>query len=336
MIDYLMYFLLLIQLTACNTQTKSTLKNNTPVYNHHDIQQNITDTSGTVYFSFDNGNSWKKTNKGLPENISIGLGSISTSDNQLALVTKESGVYIFDFNNNIWTNFPTDEQILKNNVGALIFFKNDIYLGTQNGGVYTFNPAEKKWKVLNNGLITKTIRRFEIIGTTLYVCTNNGLYSLDENKKSWTFEYGNNSLQVNGVTTFNNYIYIATNQGVYKKDTSQKKWEEILSNHSVHNISADEKNIYAMTYNELLLRSKDGITWQKAQDGLPKELYTFNIITQNDVTFAAQWDGIYKKTNFDLVWEKSSNGLPEKFAATNLSTYKGILITTTSKSKTKQ
>ncbi len=251
-----------------------------------------------------------------------------------SLSTLEHGVFLFNFKDSSWVNIHTDQQSLQDYAGALIFFNNAIYLGTQNGGVYYSNNLGKKWEVINQGLTNKTIRRFEHIDQKLYVCTNDGLYTWNEDRARWKLEYGQPSLQVNGVTKFHNNIYIATNQGLFKNIAVNLQWDNILPNHSVHNVSTDDKNLYAMTYNELLLTSPDGFNWQKDQEGLPNDLYTFNILTQNDVTFAGQWDGIYSKSNVDIIWKKSSNGLPERFAVTNLKSYHGMLILTTSKSNT--
>jgi hypothetical protein len=90
-----------------------------------------------------------------------------------------------------------------------------------------------------------------------------------------------------------------------------------------------------MTYNELLLSSYDGLTWQTIQSGLPGNLYTFNVIKNNTVVFAGQWDGIYRKDISSEDWKHSSNGLPDKFAATNLKSYNGILIISCSERKIK-
>jgi hypothetical protein len=72
------------------------------------------------------------------------------------------------------------------------------------------------------------------------------------------------------------------------------------------------------------------------QSGLPKNLYTFNVIKNNNTVFAAQWDEIYRKDIADEDWKHSSKGLPEKFAATNLKSHKGILIISGSERKLKK
>lgn len=60
----------------------------------------------------------------------------------------------------------------------------------------------------------------------------------------------------------------------------------------MHKICADHEQLNAMTYNELLLSSTDGKIWQKQQNGLPKALYTFNVLNHNNLVFVGQWDGV--------------------------------------------
>lgn len=117
---------------------------------------------------------------------------------------------------------------------------------------------------------------------------------------------------------------------------ADKSWINSSPQFNMHNISSDKNQLYAMTYNELLLSSTDGKNWQSIQSGLPKDLYTFNVVNHNNLILAGQWDGIYKKTNNNAMWELSSNGLPPKFAVTNLKAYNNILIISTSERKLKE
>ncbi|MBK8636585.1 MAG: hypothetical protein IPN72_24805 [Saprospiraceae bacterium] len=177
-----------------------------------------------------------------------------------------------------------------------------------------------------------TIRRFCEYNNVLYACTNDGFYSYDKISDSWNLEFGQNSLQTNGATFFNGSFYLATNRGIFTQK-ADKSWINSSPQFSMHNISSDKNHLYAMTYNELLLSSTDGKNWQSIQSGLPKELYTFNVLNHNNLILAGQWDGIYKKTNNNTMWELSSNGLPAKFAVTNLKAYNNILIISTSERK---
>jgi len=83
----------------------------------------------------------------------------------------------------------------------------------------------------------------------LYAGTNSGLYSFNESLRAWELEYGNNKIQVNGITELDGSIYIGSNQGAYTSPKGRKEWIQILTSYTLHNVSSDQKKIYAMTYN---------------------------------------------------------------------------------------
>lgn len=283
----------------------------------------------------DKGETWKNASNGIPQNVSIGLGGITSSDQLLAIATKENGVFVYNEMNGIWSNIPTKQEIIDAKIGAIIHYKNAFYVGTQLKGIVISRDKGKKWDTLNAGLGNLTIRRFLTLDNKLYVCTNDGFYLFDEKTSSWKLEFGENGLQVNGAAIFQNIIYIATNKGIYRSD-KVKSWKNVLPNHSVHNISSDFEQLYGMTYSSLLLSSKNGIQWQSIQAGLPKDLYTFNVLRFNEFVYAGQWDGVYRKNSNNMNWELSSNGLPLKFAVTNLKVFKNILVVSTSERKLKE
>jgi ligand-binding sensor domain-containing protein len=291
--------------------------------------------NGIVYFSYDNGLSWINSSNGLPERITIGLGGIDTSNQFIGVATKDNGVYIYNFENKIWDSIQTDKQIIEGNIGALSIIDNEIFVGTQFKGIFYTTDNGKNWKNLNNGLTNLTIRRFCKFNNVLYVCTNDGFYSFNKISDNWTLEFGQNSLQTNGATLYKGSFYLATNHGIFSQQTD-KSWINSSPQFSMHNISSDTNQLYAMSYNELLLSSADGKTWQSLQNGLPKDLYTFNVLQHYDLTFAGQWDGIYRRTNGNNLWELSSKGLPTKFAVTNLKAFNDILVISTSERKMKE
>lgn len=329
---FLIIFTTLI-LNSCNSQTSGNSRaddiNSLQNASHKETKD------GIVYFSYDNGVNWVNSSDGLPEKVRIGLGGIATSNLILGVATKDNGVYLYNIKSNTWNNVPTDKQIIEANIGTLAIIDSVIFVGTQFKGVFYTTDNGKNWKNLNTGLTNLTIRRFCEFNKFLYVCTNDGFYSLNKNLNNWKLEFGQNSLQTNGATFYNGSFYLATNKGIFSQQTD-KSWINSSPQFSMHNISSDQNQLYAMTYNELLLSSKDGKTWQSLQSGLPKKLYTFNILNYNNLVLAGQWDGIYKKTNNNTTWELSSNGLPTKFAVTNLKAFNDILVISTSERKLKE
>lgn len=316
------YFLIFTTfiLNSCNSQTSGTQK---------DVQ------NGIIYFSYDNGANWINSSDGLPEKIKIGLGGIASSNQILGVATKDNGVYIYNLKSKIWDSVPTEKQIIEGNIGTLAIFDNAIFVGTQFKGIFCTTDNGKNWTSLNNGLTNLTIRRFCEFNNALYICTNDGFYSYNKISNSWNLQFGENLLQTNGATFFNGSFYLATNKGIFTQQ-ADKSWINSSPQFSMHNISSDKNQIYAMTYNKLLMSSTDGKNWQSLQGGLPKELYTFNVLNHNNLILAGQWDGIYKQTNNSTIWKLSSNGLPTKFAVTNLKTFNDILVISSSERKLKE
>ncbi len=311
----------LITLNFCSGQTQ----NNTKPVLDNDISL-INHSDGIVYFSYDNGLTWENKSTGLPSAANIGLGGIAVSENQLALLTKDSGLYFFNIREDRWFNIPADKQLIESNPGALLFFKDHIYAGTQFGGVFYSKDKGKNWTKVNTGLNNLTIRKFAEIENKIYAATNSGLYSYNDLLNKWALEYGNTTLQVNGITTFDGSIYIATNQGAFASPIGEKGWKKIFSNGALHNISSDDKALYAMAYNELFSSYDKGNTWQNIQSGLPAQLYTFNVVKIGNTLLAGQWDGVYRKERQSEHWRFSGSGLPEKLAISNMQVYDKIIV----------
>jgi ligand-binding sensor domain-containing protein len=314
--------------SSCNSQSSSIPKKEVQtkdIVSNYKTDQQIDTSDGIVYFSFDNGTSWENKSQGLPKDIA--LTDIAVSKEHLGVTTKKNGIFLFDFQTNSWaslaTNPPTDH------LEALCFYQNKIFAGTQNSGVFLSNNQGKTWTLHNKGLSNLTIRTFAVIDTQLYVGTNGGLFSFNKKENNWKLEYGNNSLQVNGITQLAGEIYIGTNQGAYKTSKYFRDWKPVLPKRSLHNISSDGQTVYAMVYNELFFSYDKGFTWQSMQKGLPSELYSFQVIKKDHVVLVGQWDGVYKRAALEKpkgVWEFSSKGLPSNFAVTEMKIYKNIIV----------
>lgn len=326
---------LLVVLSSCSGQTSRDTKSvsvtgSTP---SSGINHPLETADGIVYFSADNGLTWKNKSTGLPATTRIGLGGIAVSENRLALLSKDSGLYFFNTREDRWTNIPTDRQLIENNPGALLFYKGRIYAGTQFGGIFYSENEGRGWTKLNTGLDNLTIRKLTEIDHKLYAATNSGLYSYNDLRNQWVLEYGNSTLQVNGIAVFDGSIYIAANQGAFSSPIGKKDWKKIFSNGALHNISSDDKALYAMVYNELFSSFDKGNSWQNIQKGLPAELYTFNVIRSSNTLLAGQWDGVYRMDKESGNWKFSSAGLPDRLAIQNMISYNGTIVVSGSERK---
>lgn len=325
---------LAILLLACGSPNRDTAPATSPSHAPTDTVNTPSEPSdGIVYFSTDHGLTWKNTSTGLPATTRIGLGGIAVSGNKLALLSKDSGLYFFDNQNDRWMNIPTDRQLIESNPGALLFYNDHLYAGTQWGGVFHSENEGKSWTKRNTGLGSLTIRKFAQIDRKLYAATNAGLYSYNDLRNEWELEYGNRTLQVNGIAALDGYVYVATNQGAFRSPIGKRDWQKIFSDGALHNISSDGNTLYAMVYNELFSSADKGTSWRLIQSGLPTQLYTFHVIRSGNALLAAQWDGVYRKDNESGNWKFSSTGLPDGLAIANMISYNGAVVVSGSERK---
>jgi len=313
---------ILAVLYSCNGQNSSISQEETS----SGVYTKSIEAVGIVYFSENNGLTWVDKSEGLPGKATLGTGALVVSGNNLGLATKEHGIYLYDFQAELWINLPTDKEIIQSNLGPLALFKGQIYIGTQLSGVYFTSDRGNTWTQINGGLADLTVRKLVPVNNTLYAGTNGGLYSFNQELQSWELEYGNGPLQVNGITEFDGSIYIGTNQGAFVKSDGQGEWRSILDQYSIHNLSSDDKTIYAMAYNTLFSSVDKGHSWQSLQEGLPRDLYTFAVMKHGNSVFAGQWDGVYRKDNESDAWKASSHGLPGNLSITNMALCKDILV----------
>lgn len=206
-----------------------------------------------------------------------------------------------------------------------VLVRGKIFTGTERDGIFISDDKGSSWAQYNDGLLDLTIRKFAVIGDTLYVGTNGGLYYLNEKQNRWISAYGRSPLQVNGIIEFDNEIYIGTNQGAFKTVDHKSGWVPIMKDRSLHNISAVGKTVYALAYNELFASDDKGNSWHSAQTGMPAGKYSFQLMQKDNVVLVGQWDGVYRNDSLKN-WTAANNGLPESFPVTEMKTYKDMVV----------
>jgi ligand-binding sensor domain-containing protein len=281
-------------------------------------------TKTIVYFSANDGAFWQNKSRGLPDGIF--LTDLATDGDLLALSTKQHGIFFYDFRSDYWQKTATQPPTSQN-VDDLLLHEGTIWAGTQNDGVFVSADQGKSWKAINEGLQNLIIRRLAVIQNQVWACTNEGLYTLRQNK--WQLVKEHPSIQINSITALDNEIYTGTTRGVFKKTGKDDVWKPVFQGKALHNINSIGKNIYTMVYGDLMVSSDKGVTWKNMQEGLPKGLYTFHVIQSHNTILAGQWDGVYKKIGSDS-WQSSSIGLPPKFPAIEMLAYKDLVIAASS------
>lgn len=260
---------------------------------------------GSIFFSKDTGKTWKRTDKGLPEKVTI--NDLAFTTGAVFAGTEAHGLFVSTDNLNSWqasnNGLPPNVKI-----DAVEIFENTLVLGSNKHGIFISRDKGKRWHAANNGLKNLTVRCLYISGTKMLAGTNGGIYMSTDKGQSWKQSFPNE--QINGFTSLKGKIYAGFTKGVLLSVNNGESWESIFDKDAVHNISNNGEYVFAMCYRPQILKTKDdGINWVKSDSGLPN-LYTFQIEKTSHLLIACQWDGIYKSADAGQSWRKSSSGLP--------------------------
>ncbi|MBK7964538.1 MAG: hypothetical protein IPK10_04045 [Bacteroidetes bacterium] len=80
---------------------------------------------------------------------------------------------------------------------------NEIFVGTNNAGIYYSNTGGTTWTAINTGLTTSFINKIIKYGTELYAATFSGVYRSSNNGLSWSqSNSGLSSTVVHSVVAF--------------------------------------------------------------------------------------------------------------------------------------
>jgi ligand-binding sensor domain-containing protein len=74
-----------------------------------------------------------------------------------------------------WQAFPDAARPLEVNPNAMAASADRVYAGTLGEGLYIFERAGGRWRVMTEGLPSRNVTALELSGGFLYVGTDNGL-----------------------------------------------------------------------------------------------------------------------------------------------------------------
>jgi photosystem II stability/assembly factor-like uncharacterized protein len=231
-----------------------------------------------------------------------------------------------------WATYP-----LKNVVHNVVVSGSTIYAATgeeqrtsanelvEVGGLAISRDSGRNWKYVtkDSGLAGNYVKRVQISGSKIYVCTMRGLSVSDDGGTSWkNYTHGNGlrSDSVQKVYVVGSTIYAAIAGGVAISKNSGATWTNCTVKNGVgsddaFDVTVVHSKIYAATAGGVSVSADDGRTWKNytTANGLGENL-VMSIAADDTNIYAATENGLSISTDdgqsWKTYWGDSQNGLP--------------------------
>ena len=195
--------------------------------------------------------------------------------------------------------------------------QNNVYMGSNNAGMYNFMRDEGRWNNLSNSSIFPGITRAIAVSVngTIFFGNPNGIYRSNDLGVNW--ELINDGLDFTSVYSLlnllENIIFVGVNGGVFRSDDEGDIWVGVNSGLPVTVIYSLDINsndvLFAGTPESVFISDDMGENWIEANDGLPTGQVKSIDALQNGDVFIAMGRYVYISRNNGISWVKSDSGL---------------------------
>lgn len=276
-------------------------------------------TRGFVYFSTDNGDSWKWITPGGLKKDPIDCLA-SNSKGQLFASAGLSGLFCWSEDSLGWTESQCN--LTTSGIGwieSMAIDQNDVlYAGTILKGIFRSTDNGNNWISVNNGLKTNTIYSIAISPMgSIFASMDDGIYRSKDGGDNW---FQVSSIEdITSLTISSNGLILAgyngeTKGNLYLSDNDGTIWKKIddgLSNKFILSIVTNSNNqIFVGTYGGGVFFTNDiGKTWINTNEGIIDPFITKLITNSTGSVFAGTDQGIYRSDDNGDNWIQINNGL---------------------------
>lgn len=272
-----------------------------------------TETQGVFYF---NGTAWVNHSAGI---ICSDIQSMGISRNALA-ANDRNEVYLSNANVNSWATISS--SIDKTYLGFINTSGNRIFLSykANNGGQsIKYSDENNTWQDLKTAIpfTGDGPYKMHVNDSRLYIYENEQMYSTDDLGATWqNLTYaGQFCNDIYDLVIYKNIPFSAScGYGELLRLSDKMEWE--LSNNGLPNtrevtgLAYSANALYAYSYlNGMYVSRDDGLSWQKATNGLYNDWYIRSFASYKDNIFVSTVKGVYYTTDYGQNWIQMNEGL---------------------------
>jgi photosystem II stability/assembly factor-like uncharacterized protein len=209
----------------------------------------------------------------------------------------------------------------------------NIFVGTDQGGVYLSPDNGANWSQVNSGLTNTSITSLVFSGSSLFAGTSyGGIFRSADNGSNWTEVNSGlsvlfiNTLAVSGSKIFAGARLSVTGGGVFLSTNNGDSWAYIgLTQYEVYSLAISGNNLFAGTDNGVYLSTNNGTNWTTVNSGLT-ESDVYSLTNSNNNLYAGTSGGIFLSNDNGSNWTDISSVTLEDNSVRSIAVYQSNII----------
>ena len=199
-------------------------------------------------------------------------------------------------------------------VQAILTAEPQIFIGTNQGGVYRSTDNGANWAQVNNGLTNTDVTALKFSGSNLFAGTSTeGIFRSIDNGSNWVEVNSGlsvlfiNTLAVSGSNIFAGARYSVTGGGVFLSTNNGNSWTYVgLTNYEVYDLAISGSNLFAGTNSGVFLSTNNGSDWTEVSSGLTED-DIYSLAVSNNNIYAGTSAGVFISNNNGASWTDISS-----------------------------
>ena len=243
-------------------------------------------------------------------------------------------IFIYNYNI-IYAQWHKANIAYNGNFTSFANFGQNLFVGSDGGGVYLSTDNGLNWNSTNSGLTNKIVNALAVSGNYIFAGTPDGIFISTNNGFNW--EPSNSGFQNKTCSNIiclaanDSNIYAGTPGGVYKYTKTSSSWQIFENTQvSVLAISGDSLFVGALDPASFSFLSYDGKTWRYPINFINWPVYAIAISDTNLFIGTGWGGGVLRSSDNFASWDSVFTGLPYNKITTAFGLWKSNLFLATS------